>query len=104
MSSLIKLIWKNEKVPENNIIQYVNEIFFKYTKNKIWKEIKEEHMFEYILDTFNEMYKQKANEMLTKSHIKEILSQSNKKDKINLLKNYCLETGMKDQIKIDLAL
>ena len=104
MSSLIKLIWKNEKVPKNNIIKYFNNIFLKYTKDKIWQEVKESDMFEYIIETFNKVYSDKANEMLTKNHIENILSQSNKQDKLNLLKNYCLQTGMKDQIKIDLSM
>ena len=54
LEDIIKYIWKNPKLPQNNIIKYFEDTYLKYSGNidkKNWDKLSYEDMKEYILKT-----------------------------------------------------
>lgn len=54
LEDIIKYIWKNKEIPENNIIRYLEKTYLKYSGNinkKKWDILSYEEIKEYILKT-----------------------------------------------------
>jgi iron-sulfur cluster repair protein YtfE (RIC family) len=97
----VNYIWKD--VPQNNIIKYFNNIFIKYLENKEWKIVTEKDIFQYILETLHNIYKEKADELIKNNYIKNLCGQSEKESEYNRAKydNTGFKIGIKDQLKED---
>jgi hypothetical protein len=91
-------------VPENNIIKYFNNTFLKYSKKKLWEEISEKEMLQYIIETLFDIYSNKGGELIKNNYLKNIWGQCSTLEQYKLFKNYCLEAGMIEQIKKDLSI
>ena len=75
LEDIIKYIWKNPNIPENNIIKYFENTYLKYSDNiDKWTKLSYFHMKEYILKTIYKICdKEKINKKDMSRKLKNIL-------------------------------